>query len=86
MSTIVKTLLFPEKIIEDIQPLIIQKNTNFTTFVMSAIETYIKSIQFSNSLNKSFGSWKSNEHSELNEGSDSYIRKMRKGRKNNGVI
>ncbi len=81
MSTIVKTLRFPEKIIDDIQPIITKKNINFTTFVMSAIESYIKSIQFTDSLNKSFGSWKNNEHTELNEGTETYIRKIRKGRK-----
>ncbi len=81
MSTIVKTLRFPEKIIDDIQPIITKKHTNFTTFVMSAIESYIKSIQFTDSLNKSFGSWKNNEHAELNEGTETYIRKIRKGRK-----
>jgi uncharacterized protein YfbU (UPF0304 family) len=80
MATVMKTLRFPEEIIEEMKPIIKKHHINFTDFVMSAIESYISSIQFTNNVNSTFGAWKNNEHKELDSGTEKYIRKMRKGR------
>ncbi|MBI5207312.1 MAG: hypothetical protein HY934_05910 [Candidatus Firestonebacteria bacterium] len=80
MKRVVKTLRFPETVLNEIKPIINKQNTNFTGFVISAIENYVNTLKFTESVNKSFGAWNSNPHPELNNGVEQYIRDIRKGR------
>lgn len=80
MKTITKSIKMPNFILQEINPIIKDNNLNFTDFIIEAIKTYIRILNYNNAINKSFGSWKNNNHPELQYGIHTYIRKMRKGR------
>ncbi len=78
--SILKSIRFPEDVLKEIRPVMNKKKINFTEFILQAVQAYIRAAHFTDKMNKSFGAWKSNVHSELKDGVDHYIRKMRKGR------
>lgn len=84
MAKVTKTMRFPEDLVREIKNISAERDENFTEFVQSAIKAYIRGLRFSDAVNESAGAWDLNKHPELKEGSDKYIRKVRKGRKHNG--
>ncbi|MGA1826098.1 MAG: hypothetical protein ACMUIP_15690 [bacterium] len=80
MKSILKTIRLPEEIQEEIQPIMKKNKLNFTEFVIQAIKIYIKEVNYSENIKKSFNAWHNNPHPELENGIDNYIRKMREGR------
>jgi len=58
-----------------------KKGQNFTEFALEAMENYIRGIKFAEKVEQSFGIWEGNEHKELKNGTEKYVRSMRKGRK-----
>ncbi|MGA1870717.1 MAG: hypothetical protein ACMUJM_19455 [bacterium] len=80
MKSILKTIRLPEEIQEKIQPIMKKNNLNFTEFVIEAIKIYIKEVNYSENIEKSFKAWHNNPHPELKNGVNNYIRKMREGR------
>ena len=81
MERTMKTIRLPADILEQMRPLMIKNNLNFTNFVMEAIKNYICVLNYRDGVKTSFGAWKNSEHLELEEGVDNYIRKMREGRR-----
>ena len=86
MAKITKTIRFPEDLIREINNISSKRDENFTEFVQNAIKAYIRGLRFSNAVNESAGAWNLKNHPELKEGSEKYIRKIRKGRKHNGPV
>ena len=86
MSKIIKTIRFPKDLIDEINSISAAKKTNFTEFVKTALESYIRGLKFAEAVNESAGAWDHKNHPELKEGTENYIRKIRKGRKVNGPI
>lgn len=86
MSKIVKTIRFSKDLINEIDSISTKQKTNFTEFVKTAIESYIRGLKFTDAVNESAGAWVYKNHPELKEGTEKYIRKVRKGRKVNGAL
>jgi hypothetical protein len=80
MKSVVKTIRFPLDILEEIRPMMDKTNLNFTKFITEAIKVYMRILEYTEVVNKSFGIWKKSKHPELAKGVNSYIRQMRKGR------
>ncbi len=47
-------------------------------FVAEALRKALKILRLEIALEESFGAWKDNDHPELKEGTDNFIRKLRK--------
>ncbi len=75
-----KTLRFPKDLIDEIDHISRSKEVNFTDFITSAVRSYIDQLKFSESVAESAGIWSIKDHPELSEGTEKYIKKMRKGR------
>ena len=80
MERVVKTIRFPGDILEQMRPLMNRKRMNFTSFVIEAIKSYIRELKYREGIEKSFGAWRNDDHPELAEGTDRYIRNMRRCR------
>jgi len=83
---ITKTIRFPQELVREIKTMSASRDENFTEFVQTAIESYIRGLRFNDAVNESAGAWDLNKHPELKQGSVKYIRKVRKGRKHNGFV
>lgn len=81
MKNIMKTVRMSEEMMETINTIMCKKGQNFTEFAIEAMENYIRGIKFTEKVEQSFGIWGKNEHQELDNGTDRYVRNMRKGRK-----
>lgn len=80
MKSVVKSIRFPKTILEDVHPIMKKNNLNFTEFVIEAIKTYIRALNYTDGIKNSFGAWENGDHPELKKGANSYIRNMRKSR------
>lgn len=80
MKRIVKTIRFPDAILEGIRPVMKRNNLKFTEFIIEAINTYMRVQKFSEGVIKSFKAWKKGNHPELKKGITNYVRNIRKGR------
>ena len=65
MKNVVKSIRFPKTILEDVCPIMEKNNLSFTEFVIEAIKTYIRVLDYTDGINKSFGAWKNGGHPEL---------------------
>ena len=74
MEPTIKTIRFPSEILEQMQPWLIKGNHNFSAFVMDAIKNYMRILKYNEGIEDSFGAWKSEDHPELDEGVETYIR------------
>ncbi len=81
MKNIMKTVRMSEEMMENINAIMCKKGQNFTEFALEAMENYIRGIKFAEKVEQSFGIWEGNEHKELKNGTEKYVRSMRKGRK-----
>ena len=80
MKRIVKSIRFPDSILEEIRPVMKKGNLNFTEFIIESVKTYIRVQKQNEGITKSFGAWKTENHPELKKGTANYLRKIRKGR------
>ncbi len=80
MKRIVKSIRFPDSLLEEIRPVMKKSNLNFTEFIIESIKTYIRVQKHNEGITKSFGAWKKGNHPELKKGTANYLRKIRKGR------
>jgi hypothetical protein len=80
MDRVIKTLRFPKNLLEEIKEILNKENINFTDFITIAAKSYLSSLKFTEAVKESAGAWDLKNHPELKDGSDSYMRKMRKGR------
>jgi len=81
MERIMKTLRFPKNLIDEIDSISAIKKTNFTDFITTAVRSYIDQLKFSESVAESAGAWSVKSHPELSDGTEKYLREIRKGRK-----
>ncbi|MCK4447910.1 MAG: hypothetical protein KAW56_12630 [Candidatus Marinimicrobia bacterium] len=80
MKSIVKSIRFPEPILDEVQSVMDKKNFNFTEFVIEAIKNYIRILKYTDVINSSYGIWSNSNHPELKNGVNGYIRILREGR------
>ena len=80
MERIVKTIRFPKKLIEEVNQVSSWKNMNFTDFVTDAIKNYLREIRFTEAVSGSSGVWELQKHPELKDGTEEFIRRLRRGR------
>jgi hypothetical protein len=80
LERIVKTLRFPKILIDEINIVSYKKKLNFTEFITNAVVAYLRELNFTEKISESAGSWNLEKHQELMEGTEEFIRKIRKGR------
>ena len=80
MERIVKTIRFPKKLIEEVNQVSSWKNMNFTDFVTVAIKNYLREIRFTEAVSESSGVWELQKHPELKDGTEEFIKSLRRGR------
>ncbi|MCP4152541.1 MAG: hypothetical protein GY757_32695 [bacterium] len=80
MERVVKTIRFPVDVLQEMQQLIKEKKTNFTSFVIEAIQNHIRAEKYRKGIDAGFGAWEESDHPELANGTDNYIRDIRKSR------
>lgn len=78
MKTIMKSLRFPVGILDKSREVMKKKNINFTQLTMAAVSNYIEEARYEEKVNEAFGVWKTSKHKELKNGTDGYVRKIRK--------
>ena len=80
MERVVKTIRFPADVLQEILPIMKKEKLNFTAFLIEAAKNYIRASKYKDGINTSFGAWNDDEHPELKNGTDNYIRDLRKSR------
>lgn len=80
MERIVKTIRFPKELIEEVNQVSSWKNMNFTDFVTDAIKNYLREIRFTEAVSESSGVWELQKHPELKDGTEEFIKSLRRGR------
>ncbi len=76
MSTKQANFLLPEDLLEDLRKTVSKRQQS--KVVADALRRELKKIKLEKVLSTSYGSWKDEDHPELREGADAYVRKMRK--------
>ncbi|MBI4687427.1 MAG: hypothetical protein HY756_06570 [Nitrospirae bacterium] len=78
MGTAVKqaNFLLPEDLIEDLRKNISKRQQS--KFVANALKKELQMLRLKNAIKESFGAWKDKEHPELKEGTDAFVRRLRK--------
>jgi metal-responsive CopG/Arc/MetJ family transcriptional regulator len=80
LERIVKTIRFPKELIEEVNQVSSWKNMNFTDFVTDAIKNYLREIRFTEAVSESSGVWELQKHPELKDGTEEFIKSLRRGR------
>jgi len=80
LERVVKTIRFPKKLIEEVNQVSSWKNMNFTDFVTDAIKNYLREIRFTEAVSESSGVWELQKHPELKDGTEEFIKSLRRGR------
>ncbi len=68
--------LLPKELLEDLKKNVPRMEQS--KVVADALKKELKSIKLKKALKESFGAWKNEQHPELAEGTDKYIRRTRK--------
>lgn len=68
--------LLPTDILEELRKIIPKREQS--KVVTEAIRKELKHIKIQQALEKSFGAWKKEDHPELAEGTEKYVRSMRR--------
>ncbi len=68
--------LLPKELLEDLKKNVPRMEQS--KVVAEALKKELKSIKLKKALKESFGAWKNEQHPELAEGTDKYIRRTRK--------
>ena len=73
MKRIVKTVRFPEEILEEVRLVRNRAKLTFTDFIIEAIKSYIHTLNYIEGINKSFGAWKISKQNEIDKGNPNSI-------------
>lgn len=76
MSTKQANFLLPEDLLEELKKTVSKRQQS--KIVADALRRELKRIRLEKSLRESFGAWKDEDHPELKEGTEAYVRRMRK--------
>jgi len=76
MSTKQANFLLPEDLLEELRKTVSKRQQS--KVVADALRKELKKIRLEKSLSASFGAWKDEDHPELKEGTEAYVRRMRK--------
>jgi len=76
MSTKQANFLLPEDLLEELKKTVSKRQQS--KVVADALRRELKRIRLEKSLKASFGAWKDEDHPELKEGTEDYVRRMRK--------
>jgi len=68
--------LLPEDLLEELK--IVASKRQQSKVVADALRKELKRLRLEKVLNTSFGAWKNNDHPEFKEGTDAYVRRLRK--------
>lgn len=68
--------LLPEDLLEELK--IVASKRQQSKVVADALRKELKRLRLEKVLNPSFGAWKNNDHPEFKEGTDAYVRRLRK--------
>ncbi len=78
MKNSLKSVRLDDELLKKLKPIMKKKHINFSGAVSDALEEYVRSQEFIDTVEEVRGGWKKENHPETTE---EYIRKMRKGRK-----
>ena len=76
MATKQANFLLPEDLLEELK--IVASKRQQSKVVADALRKELKRLRLEKVLNTSFGAWKNNDHPEFKEGTDAYVRRLRK--------
>ncbi len=78
MNTLTRqaNFLLPVDLLDELKKSVAKREQS--KVVAEALKKELKRINFQKAIQSSFGAWQKEEHLELKEGADSYIRKIRK--------
>ena len=68
--------LLPEDLLEELK--IVASKRQQSKVVADALRKELKRLRLEKVLDTSFGAWKNNDHPEFKEGTDAYVRRLRK--------
>jgi hypothetical protein len=68
--------MLPDDLLNDLKQLVGQRQQS--RFVAEALRKELQREKMKNALKTSFGSWKDEDHNDLQSGVDHYVRKLRK--------
>ncbi len=68
--------MLPEDLLNELRQLVGQRQQS--RFVAQALRKELQRERLKNALQTSFGAWKDEDHPELQEGADRFVRKQRK--------
>ncbi len=71
--------LLPGDLLEELRRTVSKRQQS--KVVAEALRKEIKRLQLKEALQRSFGAWSKNEHPELKDGTEAFIRTLRKSRK-----
>ncbi|MBI4653912.1 MAG: hypothetical protein HY752_02835 [Nitrospirae bacterium] len=78
MSTATKqaNFLLPEDLLEELKKAVSKRQQS--KVVADALKKELKRLKLEKVLNTSFGAWKDKDHPEFKEGTEAYVRRLRK--------
>lgn len=68
--------VIPEDILEDLRKHVARRQQS--RFVAEALRKELKKLRLESALENSFGAWGDNDHPDLAEGTEEFVRKIRK--------
>lgn len=68
--------VIPEDILEDLRKHVARRQQS--RFVAEALRKELKKLRLESALEKSFGAWGDNDHPDLTDGTEEFVRKIRK--------
>jgi len=68
--------LLPEDLLEELKSTVAKRQQS--KVVAEALRKELKRLKLEKTLRDSFGAWKDNDHPELKEGTEAFVRKLRK--------
>ena len=79
MGTAIKkqaNFLLPEELLEELKKTVSKRQQS--KVVANALRKELKRLKMEKILHTSFGAWKDKDHPELKEGTDAFVRKLRR--------
>lgn len=79
MGTVIKkqaNFLLPEELLEELKKTVSKRQQS--KVVADALRKELKRLKMEKILHTSFGAWKDKDHPELKEGTDAFVRKLRR--------
>jgi len=79
MGTVIKkqaNFLLPEELLEELKKTVSKRQQS--KVVANALRKELKRLKMEKILHTSFGAWKDKDHPELKEGTDAFVRKLRR--------